>query len=350
MLQFGVFDHLDRNALSLDRQYEERLLAIEACEAAGFDSYHLAEHHATPLGMSPSPGIFLSAVAQRTRRIRFGPLVYILPLYHPLRLAEEIVMLDRLSNGRYDVGLGRGISPIETSLYGRDPAESQSRFDEALAVLRLAFTQDRLTFAGRYYQFDDVPIEMHPLQAPHPPFWYGVGSAESAARAAERGFNAITLHVEGAREIVRSFVEAAARVGNPQIRIGLSRFVVVADTDAQALAIARRAFPSWHASFHHLYHSRGRSPVAGERPDFDGMRKLGHAIAGSPAAVAAALGAQLTESGANVLLGQFIFGDMHLDESLQSIRLFAQQVMPALRPTPLVNRGANEADRTTAAR
>ena len=337
MLQFGVFDHLDRNALSLDRQYEERLIAIEACEAAGFDSYHLAEHHATPLGMSPSPGIFLSAVAQRTRRIRFGPLVYILPLYHPLRLAEEIVMLDRLSNGRYNVGLGRGISPIETSLFGRDPAESPARFDEVLAVLRLAFTQDRVTLAGRYYRFDDVPIEMHPLQQPHPPFWYGVGSAQSAARAAERGFNAVTLHVEGTREIVRSFVETAARVGKPQLQIGLSRFVVVAETEARALAIARRAFPSWHASFHHLYHSRGRSPVAGERPDFDGMRKLGHAIAGSPETVAAALEVQLTESGAELLLGQFLFGDVHLDEGLESIALFAQEVMPALRSAALIH-------------
>src|SRR5580700_5613957 len=145
--------------------------------------------------MAPSPGIFLASVAQRTRRIRFGPLVYILPLYHPLRLAEEVVMLDRLSKGRLNLGIGRGISPIESSLYGNDPADGQARFDETLAVLRLAFTERRLNFAGRFYQFDDVPIEMHPIQAPHPPFWYGAGSAESAERAAARGFNAVTHNV-----------------------------------------------------------------------------------------------------------------------------------------------------------
>src|SRR5277367_3575887 len=108
MVKFGVFDHIDRNGAPLESQYEDRLCIIEACDAAGFTSYHLAEHHGTPLGMAPSPGIFLSAVAQRTRRIRFGPLVYLLPLYHPLRLAEEIAMLDRLSNGRFNVGIGRG--------------------------------------------------------------------------------------------------------------------------------------------------------------------------------------------------------------------------------------------------
>src|SRR5271165_322873 len=82
MVKFGVFDHIDRNGAPLESQYEARLRIVEAYDAAGFDSYHVAEHHGTPLGMAPSPGIFLASVAQRTRRIRFGPLVYILPLYH----------------------------------------------------------------------------------------------------------------------------------------------------------------------------------------------------------------------------------------------------------------------------
>src|SRR5271170_5510233 len=167
MVKFGVFDHIDRNGAPLESQYEDRLRVIEAYDAAGFDSYHVAEHHGTPLGMAPSPGIFLASVAQRTQRIRFGPLVYILPLYHPLRLAEEIVMLDRLSKGRLNLGIGRGISPIESSLYGNDPADGQARFDETLAVLQLAFTAERLNFAGRFYNFSDVPIEMHPMQQPH---------------------------------------------------------------------------------------------------------------------------------------------------------------------------------------
>src|SRR4029077_2822008 len=99
-MKFGVFDHMDRGGSDLGRQFDERLRLIEAYERAGFHAYHLAEHHATPLGLAPSPSVFLSAAAQRTKRIRLGSMVYILPMHHPLRLAEEICMLDQLSEGR----------------------------------------------------------------------------------------------------------------------------------------------------------------------------------------------------------------------------------------------------------
>jgi alkanesulfonate monooxygenase SsuD/methylene tetrahydromethanopterin reductase-like flavin-dependent oxidoreductase (luciferase family) len=330
-LKFGVFDHIDRSGASLEAQYADRLRAIEAFDAAGFDSYHVAEHHGTPLGMAPSPGIFLASVAQRTQRIRFGPLVYILPLYHPLRLAEEIAMLDRLSGGRFNLGIGRGISPIETSLRGRDPAESQARFDEVLAVLRLAFTEERVTYSGRYYQFADVPIVMRPIQLPHPPMWYGVFTVESAQRAAERGFNVITHSIGDAPVIAQAFRAAALRAGKPELQFGLGRMIVVAETDAQAMAIARRAFPHWYESFHFLYHAHHRSPVFGERPGLDGMLGLGQAIVGSPSTVLAALAAQVEACDAELQLGQFVFGDMRLAESLRSIELFAEHVMPALQ-------------------
>jgi alkanesulfonate monooxygenase SsuD/methylene tetrahydromethanopterin reductase-like flavin-dependent oxidoreductase (luciferase family) len=103
-MEFGIFDHLDRYDIPLQQYYADRLKLVAQYDAAGFYSYHLAEHHATPLGMAPSPSVFLAAVAERTRRLRFGPLVYALPLYHPLRLIEEICMLDQMSGGRLDIG------------------------------------------------------------------------------------------------------------------------------------------------------------------------------------------------------------------------------------------------------
>src|SRR5436309_11432266 len=124
-MRFGVFDHLDDSGLPLTRHFEERLRLIEAYDRAGFYGYHLAEHHSTPLGFAPSPGIFLSAVAQRTKRLRFGPMVYLLPFYHPIRLIEEICMLDQLSDGRLELGIGRGVSPFEARHYGLDFAETQ---------------------------------------------------------------------------------------------------------------------------------------------------------------------------------------------------------------------------------
>src|SRR5258708_39827537 len=114
-MQIGVFDHLDCGKIPLNEYYETRFKVIEAYERAGFYSYHVAEHHFTPLGMAPSPSVYLAAIAQRTKTLRFGPLVYALPLYHPLRLIQEICMLDQISNGRLDLGFGRGASSLEAS-------------------------------------------------------------------------------------------------------------------------------------------------------------------------------------------------------------------------------------------
>src|SRR3989454_11150317 len=125
-ITFGLFDWIDRRAAPLSEIYEERLTLLEAADAAGFFCYHLAEHHATPLGMAPSPSVFLAAAAQRTRRIRLGPLVFLLPLYSPLRLLGEICMLDHLSGGRLELGVGRGGSPYEVGDHGFDPARPRA--------------------------------------------------------------------------------------------------------------------------------------------------------------------------------------------------------------------------------
>src|SRR5439155_25479773 len=127
-LAFGIFDHVDRGDEPLATLFEQRLRLAQAADAAGFRTYHVAEHHATRLGMAPSPGIFLAAVAQRTRRIRFGPLVYLLPLYTPLRLIEEIAMLDQMSGGRFELGVGRGSSPSEVAYSDVDFLEAPAMY------------------------------------------------------------------------------------------------------------------------------------------------------------------------------------------------------------------------------
>src|SRR3978361_300293 len=112
-MDFGVFDHLDRNELPLHDYFATRMKFVEAYDRNNFYSYHIAEHHSTPLGMAPSPTVFMSAIAQRTKQLRFGPLVFAMPFYSPLRLIEEIAMVDQMSGGRVDMGFGRGASPIE---------------------------------------------------------------------------------------------------------------------------------------------------------------------------------------------------------------------------------------------
>ena len=149
-MKLGIFDHLDDSGRPLSVHYEERLKLGERYDAAGFHAYHLAEHHATPLGTAPSPNIFLAALAQRTRRLRLGPMVYCLPLYHPLRLFEEICMLDQLSGGRLEFGVGRGISPIEAGYFGVDADEARDIFDESLDLIRRALTTRPTRRAARY--------------------------------------------------------------------------------------------------------------------------------------------------------------------------------------------------------
>lgn len=334
VIEFGVFDHLDRGDLPLKDFYEARLKLIEAYDRAGFYAYHVAEHHSTPLGMAPSPSVFLAAIAQRTRRLRFGPLVYALPLHHPLRLIEEICMLDQLSGGRLEIGFGRGSSANEIALYGQNPAAAQRIYTEGLEVILQGLSKRTLSFSGEFFTFDKVPMELEPLQKPHPPVWYGVHSVESAERAARQGLHVVSL--DTARE-TRAYADRYRKVwretrgdalGMP--KIGISRFIVIAESDAAALEIARRAYPRWRRSFYRLYELRGGAP-AHERPrNFDELMKAGQGIAGTPDTVAAFLQTELAESEASYVVGQFAFGDLCLSESLRSVELFTRHVVPAL--------------------
>jgi len=332
-MEFGVFDHLDRDDQTLGDYYRARLQIIEAYDRLGFHAYHVAEHHATPLGMAPSPSVFLAAVAQRTRRLRFGPLVYALPLYHPLRLIEEICMLDQMSGGRLEIGFGRGSSPSELTYYGQDPDTSQKVYAEALALIVQGLTQPSLTFHGEFFHVEDVPMELEPLQKPHPPIWYGVHAPDSAARAARNGWQVVSLDPPGETLAAFDSFRAAwreARGAAPLPLMGLGRFIVVAETDATALAIARRAYQRWHASFTHLRRKHNRINAHPPPPTFDELVHVGQGVAGAPATVVALLRRQIEVTGSNYLVGQLVFGDLSLAEALRSIELFARRVMPEL--------------------
>jgi alkanesulfonate monooxygenase SsuD/methylene tetrahydromethanopterin reductase-like flavin-dependent oxidoreductase (luciferase family) len=333
-MEFGIFDHLDRSNLPLADYYEQRLAVIEAIERAGFHAYHLAEHHATPLGMAPSPSVFLAAVAQRTKRLRFGPMIYALPLYHPLRMIEEICMLDQLSGGRLDVGFGRGASPIELDLFGVNPEDARDIYDEALAIVVRGLSERTLNFKGKHFAFEDVPIELEPLQRPHPPLWYGVHANDSAARSARQGLNVISLDsvtaTRGFSDSYRAAWQASGRSG-PMPKFGLGRMLVVADTDAEALRLAERAYPMWHDSLTALFRVYGRTPSHARPPQFAGMIADTRGLCGSPQTVTEIIRKQMSEAGADYFVGQFAFGDLTLDETLHSIDLFAREIMPALR-------------------
>jgi len=338
-MKFGVFDHLDASGAPLADFYESRLRLAEAYDRIGIHALHVAEHHATPLGMAPSPSVFLSAVAQRTKRLRFGPLVYTLALYHPLRLADEICMLDHLSGGRLELGVGRGVSPIEIEHFGFEPAKSQAMYLEAYQVILKAMRERVLNFEGDYYRFKDVPIQLAPLQRPHPPIWYGIANPESAEFAADNRFNIVgTAAPRALRVITDRFRAQWSKKGNDPAQLpfmGISRHVVIADTDAEAMKLARRAYARWWEGFIYLWRLRGlKPPFTTFVEDFDTVLKNGQAIVGSPATVRETIAAQAREAGLNYFLLRFAFGDMTLPESMRSVDLFASLVQPALEEIP----------------
>ncbi|HVB89342.1 MAG TPA: LLM class flavin-dependent oxidoreductase [Beijerinckiaceae bacterium] len=332
-MKFGVFDHVDRSELPLSDYYEARLRLVEEYDRSGFYGYHIAEHHSTPLGMAPSPSLFLAAVAQRTRTLRFGPLIYALPLYHPLRMIEEICMLDHMSRGRLDVGFGRGASPTELEFYGRKPEEAKEVYDEALAIVLAGLTSKEVTFHGRHFDFVEAPMELAPFQKPHPPIWYGVHAPESAAWAARRGLHVVSLDpLKATRASFDSFRStwSSVHAGAPLPMMGLGRFIVVGKTDKEALALARSCYPRWYDSFSYLRKTRGGTNVHQRPPDFDGVMEVGMGIAGSPRAVAQFLAKETAETGANYVVGQFVFGDLPISAALESIDLFRSAVVPEL--------------------
>jgi len=371
-LRFGVFDHIEPVAgLGLDRIYRERLLQIERLDAAGFHAYHLAEHHTPAIhSLAPSQNVFLAAVAQRTRRLRFGPCVYVLPLHHPLRLIEEISMLDNLSGGRLDIGVGRG-GVMEAYFWGQeaDSETNYARYVETLAIVREGLSHEQLTYAGRFHRFDHLPMYLRPLQQPYPPLWY----MRNPVTAATEGMHTILVgSLDTLAPAVTRYRAAwdehqgvgARTVQGHEPMIGLVVHLVVAETDAEAIRIAA---PAWEKYRWNLAAPRrleaekrgltqfmqtrdGSFGFVGDRPAglptrelrrdidaelerFDQQKQRVHpnrlggvALAGSPAAVREYMD-EYVATGANYFVCSFQWGDLTHEQAMRSIELFATEVM-----------------------
>src|ERR1700728_1932640 len=155
-MKIGLFDHVEFGDRPMAQLLDERLQYAEAADQAGIYCLQIAEHHATPLNMVPVPGVYLGALARATKRMRLGPLVYLLPLYSPLRLIEEICMLDHLSQGRLEVGVGRGVSPFELKFHKVEHDESRDIFVDAYQCISAGLTADSLNYNGKYFAYENV--------------------------------------------------------------------------------------------------------------------------------------------------------------------------------------------------
>ena len=339
-MKFGLFDHIDRRDEAPGKTYAERLELIEAAETAGFYGYHLAEHHWTPLGMAPSPSVFLSAVIQRTKTIRLGSMVYLLPLYHPLRLIEELCMLDHMSGGRLQFGVGRGVSPFEVGYFGVNAIETYDRHEESLNIILRGLTHDTLDYKGRYYQLHGVPMEMKPLQKPYPPIWAGAGGPDSLDFCARYGCHVVALGpnqaVKAAAERYRQswtkFDNERKAIGSPVDTpfVGNAVNLFVAETDSDAEKIATPAFARFQDSLAHLW-IKWRARPNFIVNDLAAARKLSTTIIGSPATVREQLEKRCAETGTNYAMLEMAWGTLGHEAEMRSMQLFASEVMPHFR-------------------
>jgi alkanesulfonate monooxygenase SsuD/methylene tetrahydromethanopterin reductase-like flavin-dependent oxidoreductase (luciferase family) len=256
-------------------------------------------------------------------------------LYHPLRLIDEICMLDQMSGGRLELGIGRGISPYEVGYYGVDPATGPERFAEALEVILKGLTEKRLVHAGKYFTFDDVPMEMQPVQRPYPPLWYGANSLDSADRLAKQACNTVVgMKAEGVGQFAARYRAAWKALGRNEAEmplIGLSRHIVVGDTDKEAQSAAKRAFLLWYDALIHLWRAHGVGLPRQLIPEkFEDALAQGYIIAGSPSTVRERMKRDNEIAGINYSLCRLAFGDLSFEESKRSLELFAKEVMPAV--------------------
>lgn len=252
-MKFGIFAVADHYPGELPRTtarfYDELLEQVEAADAWGFDSFWVAEHHFHEYGAIPRPPVWMAAAAQRTRRIRLGAGVVVLPFDNPLRTAEDYAMVDILSHGRLDLGVGSGYLTHEYAGFGVDPADKRARFDEALDILLRAWAGERFSYAGTYHRVDEVQLNVVPIQRPRPPMWVAVLRNEAAPLVGARGFPVMmipyvaTERLEELGEVVgafrTAFAGAGGRVEDATVPFGLHTYC--AEDFAHARADAKEA-------------------------------------------------------------------------------------------------------------
>jgi alkanesulfonate monooxygenase SsuD/methylene tetrahydromethanopterin reductase-like flavin-dependent oxidoreductase (luciferase family) len=218
---------------------------VEIMDKTGFDAVWMAEHHFSSFSVCPSVHMMGTLAAARTKRLRIGTGVSLAPFYHPLRLAEEVALLDVLSGGRVNWGAGRGFARVEFENFGVPAEESTSRFREAVEIVLRAWTEERLTFAGEHFRFDGVEVLPKPMQLPHPPVWMAATSESSIDWAASRGFSILMDPHAAHRDIGnkrRYYAERleAAGFSIEGRELPMARLLAIGETAEKAEEVARR--------------------------------------------------------------------------------------------------------------
>ncbi len=340
-MHFGLFDWIEASPTRSPREvYAHKLELAAAADRLGLHAYLVAEHQGTPLSVDGSPAVMLAAMFQRTRRLRAGALTFCLPWYDPYRFYQEVCMLDQLSGGRLELGVGRGVSPIESRIFGLHSIdESREKYRETLEVFFNACASPILNHDGKRFQYRDVELHVKPQQRPYPPLWFPSSNKDSIDFTARHGYHTALLgKVADARPLFARYREPwrehrsdpgrhNAQVAEPFL--AKTQHIVIAERSDEAKRLGEEAHRTWNSHIHHLTRKAGRPDVHNtEAYSPDSAHPL---ITGTPAEVAEKLGAFIAATGINYLLCVFSFGDLAPQHALRSLELFAAEVMPRLK-------------------
>jgi alkanesulfonate monooxygenase SsuD/methylene tetrahydromethanopterin reductase-like flavin-dependent oxidoreductase (luciferase family) len=356
--EFGIFDSFDLGDATAGQVIARRLDFAVAAERAGIAHYHVTEHHGTPLSACPSPSLFLAALSQRTTTMRIGALVHVLPMYEPLRLAEDIAVLDQLTGGRLDMGVGSGVSPYELGYFGIDAAQARARYAETLKAVTQALTTGRMRHTGTLLRDYDVELSVAPVQRPHPPLWYASSNTATAEWAGANNVNFVGRWNDGgfipaaraywdARRLTADASVAPAAPAGPVLsgtvpRIGTAAHVYIGRTDAEAVERFRKANDVFARQLLKLWHDNGNHN-ADHLYDTDRTMANGNSLVGSAETVAGKLVAQVSQAPVNYFEATLAFGDLTAEEATANLTAFAETVMPAVRAAFLAKAAESEA-------
>ncbi|HUG76503.1 MAG TPA: LLM class flavin-dependent oxidoreductase [Burkholderiales bacterium] len=335
-LDIGIFDWVEASDTRTPAEvYAHKLELAAAADKAGLHAYLVAEHQGTPLSIDGSPSVLLSAIFQRTRRLRAGGLTFCLPWYDPYRLYNEVCMLDQLSGGRLELGVGRGVSPIESRIFGYTSIDqSRERYRETLDVFFAACKTKVLEYRG-----EQVELYNKPVQRPWPPLWFPSSNRDAVEFTARHGYHTAFLgKLADCKPLFERYREVWQRHRNDPARhnahvaepfLAKTQHLVIAENEAEARRLGEQAHAAWNAHIHHLTRKIGRPDVHNTEPySADSAHPL---ITGTPRSVTDKLGELVRATGINYLLCVFSFGNLAPQDALRSLELFTRDVMPALR-------------------
>jgi luciferase family oxidoreductase group 1 len=339
-MNFGTFLLMQSPSARPSQEiYARGIEMAQAAEALGFRSVWLAEHHFSTYGYLSRPVQLATYIAAKTTRLRVGTAVIVVPLHHPLVVAEEIATLDLLGGGRIDIGLGRGYQHYEFERLGLDLESGRARWEESVDIILKSFEGKPFSYDGKIFKIPETTIFPQPVQKPHPPIWVTAQSPDSVEGAVRRGFNVLTggfgVPLERMAEFRKLFDRVVAEVKPKQpLQVGVQRAVYVADNDADARAAAEEA--RWNMrvtlSLRNNYQrvEDGRAiPVPGPKePDVADLLDR-YLVIGTPDTVIRQIKRIETAVGISHFNCSFWFGDLPHARVLRSMETFAREVIPA---------------------